>query len=160
MADEGPQVGEPAPDFDLASSHGERVKLSNLQGESSVLLIFYPGDFTPICTRQLCSYSNAYQEFEKRGFRILGIGVDSVETHKKFIREKNISFPLLSDPAGQTCQDYGVYGSIMKKPQRAIFLIDKDGRVKFRHVEPTRLLYKKADAVLELLERALEGKTT
>jgi len=122
------------------------------------VLIFYPGDFTPICTLQLCSYAIAYKQFEDRGFTIFGIGVDSVEKHKKFAREKSISFPLLSDPHGQTCRDYGVYGSIMKTAQRAIFMIDKNGTIKFRHIEVTRLLYKKADAVLELLERTFEGK--
>lgn len=158
MFEQGPEVGETAPDFDLASSRGDRVKLSDFRGKATVVLIFYPGDFTPICTRQLCSYSGAYKEFEEKGFTILGIGVDSVETHKKFAKEKNISFPLLSDPGGEICKKYGVFGSIMKTAQRAIFMIDREGKIKFRHVEPTRLLYKKADAVIELLERALSGK--
>lgn len=155
---EPPDVGEEAPDFTLPSSQGGDVKLSDFRGKSSVLLIFYPGDFTPICTLQLCSYTESYKEFEQRGFTILGIGTDPVDIHRKFQKEKHISFPLLSDVDGAICRAYGVYGSIRKKPQRAIIMVDRHGVIKLRHIELTRLLYKKADAVLELIERAMAGK--
>lgn len=152
-----PEVGDLAPDFHLDSSEGGKVRLADFRNKATVVLAFYPGDFTPICTRQLCSYSLAYLEFRRRGCVILGIGVDPVEMHQKFVMSKQISFPLLSDPGGAVCQAYGVYGSILKRPKRALFMIDKQGRVKFKHVEATRLFYKKADAVIELLEKALGG---
>lgn len=80
-----------------------------------------------------------------------------MDKHKEFVRTRQISFPLLSDPDGQVCRAYDVFGSIMRRPKRALFMIDKQGRIKFKHVEPTRLFYKKADAVIELLEQALGG---
>ncbi|MEK8024113.1 MAG: peroxiredoxin family protein [Candidatus Hydrogenedentota bacterium] len=150
-----PDVGDAAPDFSLPSSQGGEVRLSDFRGKSSVLLIFYPGDFTPICTLQLCSYTESYKAFADRGFAIMGIGTDSVDVHRKFAKEKSISFPLLSDDGGKVCRDYGVFGSIMKRPQRALIMIDRNGIIKMRHVEMTRLLYRKADAVLALLEKAL-----
>jgi thioredoxin-dependent peroxiredoxin len=103
------EVGEAAPDFALPAHTGETIKLSSFKDRSSVLIVFYPGDFTPICTRQLCSYTGAYEQFRKVGYEILGIGVDNIELHRKFAREKNISFPLLSDFNGEVCKAYGVW---------------------------------------------------
>jgi peroxiredoxin Q/BCP len=149
-----PQVGDEAPLFELPSNKNRRIGLWEFRGRAQVLLLFYPGDETLICTRQMCSYAAAYQAFEARGYQILGISPDSVESHKDFARNRKIPFPLLADTHGDVATWYGVQGRLIHRPKRAVFLIDKAGIVRFRHLEPTRLLYKKADAVLELIERA------
>lgn len=155
---EGAEPGDTAPDFTLPSSAGVTITLSHYREKSSVLLIFYPGDFTPVCTKQLCSYTAAYEEFMHHGYTLLGIGSDSVEKHREFTKSKNIVFPLLSDLKGEVCQAYGVWGNIIRRPKRAIVMVGKDGKITYKHVEATRLLYKKADAVLDVLERAAQGK--
>lgn len=148
------RVGDEAPDFELPSSRGGVVRLSDFRGRSSIVLVFYPGDFTPICTKQLCAYASSYKEFEKRGFAILGIGIDPVETHRSFTQEKKLTFPLLSDEEGKVCRAYGVAGRFIKRPKRSIFLVDREGKIQFRHVEALSVFYKKVDAVLDLLEKA------
>lgn len=151
-------IGDPAPEFELPSSRGGTVKLSDFKGKSSVLLAFYPGDFTMICTTQLCSYSKAYEEFQRRGFEILGIGVDPIETHRAFVEEKKITFPLLTDKDGHVCRRYGVAGKFIARPKRSLFVIDKEGIVRFQHIEMLPIFHQKVDAVLELLEKSAKKK--
>jgi peroxiredoxin len=122
-----PNVGDKAPDFELDSTSGEKVRLSSFKGKKSVLLAFYPLDFTPTCTNENCAFTAEYDKFEKAGSVLLPISVDSIPTHKEFRAKHQMSHDLLSDFLRQTSEDYGVLIPERNFTQRAYFLIDKDG---------------------------------
>jgi peroxiredoxin len=130
-----PNVGDSAPDFELDSTSGEKVRLSSFKGKKSVLLAFYPLDFTPTCTNENCAFTAEYDKFEKAGSVVLPISVDSIPTHKEFRAKHQMSHDLLSDFSRQTSEDYGVLIPERNFTQRAYFLIDKDGVVRWKHVE-------------------------
>ena len=130
-----PNVGDKAPDFELDSTSGEKVRLSSFKGKKSVLLAFYPLDFTPTCTNENCAFTAEYDKFEKAGSVVLPISVDSIPTHKEFRAKHQMSHDLLSDFSRQTSEDYGVLIPERNFTQRAYFLIDKDGVVRWKHVE-------------------------
>ena len=130
-----PNVGDKAPDFELDSTSGEKVRLSSFQGKKSVLLAFYPLDFTPTCTNENCAFTAEYDKFEKAGSVVLPISVDSIPTHKEFRAKHQMSHDLLSDFSRQVAEDYGVLIPERNFTQRAYFLIDKDGIVRWKHVE-------------------------
>ncbi len=132
-------VGDVAPDFDLpqAQNAGDNIKLSDYRGKKNVLLCFYPFDFSPVCSEQLPAYSAQAEQFEKAGCEVLGISVDSPFTHAAWAEKFGIEFPLLSDFFGKgTVQAYGLMhdGGFSN---RAVFLIDKDGKVVHAEVTPT-----------------------
>jgi peroxiredoxin Q/BCP len=126
--------GEPAPDFTLRSDTGEDVTLSSLKG-SRVVLYFYPRDDTPGCTKQACSFRDAYAEFEERGVTILGVSPDTEADHVKFKEKYGLPFTLLADPEHEVAERYGVwvektmYGKKSMGIKRSTFVIDADGNV-------------------------------
>jgi peroxiredoxin Q/BCP len=126
--------GKPAPDFELASDTGERVRLSDLRGRP-VVLYFYPRDDTPGCTAQACSFRDAHAEFEERGVTILGVSPDTEEAHVKFKQKYGLPFMLLADPDHEVAELYGVwvektmYGKKSMGIKRSTFVIDSDGNV-------------------------------
>jgi thioredoxin-dependent peroxiredoxin len=91
------RVGQKAPDFDVESSKGERLKLRELAGKN-VVLYFYPGDFTPVCTKETCGFRDAMGELESKDPIVIGVSVDPDETHRKFAAKYEIPFSLVSDP--------------------------------------------------------------
>ena len=103
------EEGKPAPDFELATDTGERVKLSDYRGQP-VVLYFYPKDDTPGCTVEACGFRDSYTEFEKRGAVILGVSPDDEASHVKFKNKFSLPFPLLADPEHQVADEYGVWG--------------------------------------------------
>ena len=137
------EEGKPAPDFELASDTGERVKLSELRG-SPVVLYFYPKDDTPGCTVQACGIRDVYGEFQQRGAVVLGISPDDESSHVRFKEKYELPFTLLADPDHSVSEDYGVwkekknYGKTYMGIERSTFLIDSEGRVAkvMRRVKP------------------------
>ena len=128
-------VGDRAPDFELDSTAGEKVKLDDFKGKKNVLLAFYPLDFTGVCTNENCAFSTDYAEFENAGTAVLPISVDSIPTHKEFRAKHEMSHHLLSDFMRKTSDDYGVLIPERNFTQRAYFLIDKDGIIRWKHIE-------------------------
>ena len=132
------QVGDQAPDFTLASDDADKVTLSGLRGQK-VVLYFYPKDDTPGCTKQACDFRDNLQAFADRGWRILGVSPDSVDSHGRFRQKHELTFTLLADPDHQVARAYGVwrektnYGKTYEGIVRSTFLIDEKGRVEEIH---------------------------
>jgi peroxiredoxin Q/BCP len=126
--------GEPAPDFELASDSGERVRLSDLGGRT-VVLYFYPRDDTPGCTKQASGLRDVYGELQERGATVLGVSPDTEASHVKFREKYGLPFPLLADPDHQVAELYGVwveknmYGKKSMGIKRSTFVIDEAGNV-------------------------------
>ena len=128
-------VGQPAPDFTLPSTLGQDVTLSAYRGHQHVVLVFYPLDFSPVCSMQLPEYSGLQDEFTEAGAAVLGINRDSVYTHRAWAAEYGIEVPLLADMTLAVARQYGVALDERGVSGRAVFLIDKGGVVRFEHVE-------------------------
>src|SRR3954447_16843721 len=126
-----PQVGDIAPDFTLDGTDG-RFELSDHRGER-VVLLFYPGDFTPVCTKQMCSYSDRWEDFGKLDATVVGISAQSVERHHQFKSMHGIPMPLLADVDRTVAKSYGVSQPLLGT-RRAAFIVDADGRIAYRHV--------------------------
>ena len=137
------EEGKPAPDFELASDGGERVKLSSLRGKP-VVLYFYPKDDTPGCTTQACGIRDVYADFRDRGAVVLGVSPDDEASHAKFKEKYSLPFTLLADPEHEVAEQYGVwkernlYGKKSMGIERSTFVIDADGNVAktMRRVKP------------------------
>jgi thioredoxin-dependent peroxiredoxin len=127
--------GDTAPDFATRDERGQTVKLSDLRGER-VVLYFYPKDDTPGCTKEACSFRDNFQDLKAAGIRVLGVSLDTEESHQAFISKYNLPFTLLSDTDHAVSDAYGVYGEQTwgdKKymgVQRKTFLIDEGGRIR------------------------------
>lgn len=132
-----PPVASVAPDFTLGSTSGEQVTLSSYRGKSAILLAFFPLAFTSTCTKELCSFTDDYEDFTKSGAVVLPISVDSVPTLKEFKAKHNMKTDLLSDFKRETGQAYGVMWQDAFFTNRAYFLIDKSGVIRWEHVEAT-----------------------
>ena len=117
-------VGDPAPDFELAGTGGRTYRLSDYRGRK-VILAFYPGDFTAVCTKQFCSYRDEGERLDKLGADVLGISPQSVDSHERFTEEKRLNVPLLADEDKEVAHAYGVLAGPMVR--RAIFIIDEEG---------------------------------
>ena len=135
--------GTLAPTFSAKDGDGETVKLKDLRGQR-VVLYFYPKDDTPGCTKEACSFRDAFGDFKKKGIKVLGVSVDSEASHKKFAGKYKLPFTLVSDPDHSIADSYGVYGEkkFMGRTymgvKRMTFLIDEKGRIKkvFEKVKP------------------------
>ena len=129
------EEGKQAPDFELASDTGERVRLSHLKGRT-IVLYFYPRDDTPGCTKQACSLRDAYGEIQERGATVLGVSPDTEASHVKFREKYGLPFTLLSDEDHAVSERYGVwvertnYGRTYMGIKRSTFVIDEDGTVR------------------------------
>jgi peroxiredoxin Q/BCP len=137
------EEGASAPDFELTSDAGTRVRLSDLRGQP-VVLYFYPKDDTAGCTRQACGIRDAWEHFQARGVEVLGVSPDDETSHVKFKRKHGLPFTLLTDPEHKVAEDYGVwvekknYGKTYMGIERSTFVIDADGNVAkvMRRVKP------------------------
>src|SRR6187397_888313 len=117
------QVGTPAPDFTLPDGNGASWKLSEQRGKV-VVLLFYPGDETPICTRQMCSVRDRWEDYSATGAEVVGISTDSVESHEKFAANHQLPLRLLSDTSAVVANLYGARSLIPGKVARSVFIID------------------------------------
>jgi thioredoxin-dependent peroxiredoxin len=137
------EEGQEAPDFELTSDAGERVRLSQFRGQP-VVLYFYPRDDTPGCTKQACAIRDSYDDFTERGAVVLGVSPDEESSHVKFKRKHGLPFTLLADPDHQVAELFGVWGErkYMGRTymgiERSTFLLDEEGRIAkvMRRVKP------------------------
>lgn len=125
--------GDSAPDFSLPSTQGEITLRERLEA-NSVLLVFYPGDDTPVCTRQLCDYRDNLASFEELGVDVLGINSQSLASHRKFAEKHDLAFPLLSDEDKKVCKQYGATG-LLGMTKRALVLVGPDGKVRWQRTD-------------------------
>lgn len=154
----GLSLGTVAPDLDIpATPDGERIKLADQRG-SPVVLVFYPGDFTPVCTGELQLFNELLPELQAFGARAYAISCDSLWSHIAYSKESNLRIPLLTDfhPKGEVCRRFDVYRNDIGTAERALFVLDSDGRIFWTHVSPIEM-NPGADGVLGALER-LTGK--
>ena len=126
MADTKLQVGDVAPDFELSSDHGARVKLSDQRGKR-VVLFFYPKDDTPGCTRQACGMRDNYSTFQQGNAVVFGVSPDAQASHQAFREKFELPFPLLVDEGHQVAAAYGVWGEL--RNVRSHFVIDETGKL-------------------------------
>ena len=146
-------VGTKAPDFTLVDQQGNPWSLSARTKTNPVLLVFYPGDFTPVCTKQLCNYRDNFEAFKKYGVQIVGISKNTPEEHQEFAKKYDFQFPLVSDPENKVAKLFGctslmMFGGI----SRAVFVVDTKGYVAYRYIEPTSLTRRKADELTKILQ--------
>jgi len=134
---DGLPVGAEAPAFALPDASGELVRLSDFQGRP-VVLVFYPLDWSPGCSQQLDLYQQEMDAFTARGAQLLAVSVDSVYSHGAWAAVRGISFPLLADfaPKGEVARRYGVWREQDGFSERALYVVDPQGRIAYRHVSP------------------------
>lgn len=135
-------VGDKAPEFELPGTGGQTYRLVDYRGRK-VILAFYPGDFTAVCTKQFCSYRDQGDRLDTLGADVLGISPQSVESHERFTEEKRLNVPLLADEDKAVARAYGVVAGPMVR--RAIFVIDEEGIVRHRKVTLAGLTYESVD---------------
>ena len=143
------QLNEIAPDFSLIDADGQRFALSEQRGRR-LLIVFYPGDDTPVCTRQLCDYRDGIEAFADLNVDIIGISPDDAESHRKFRERHRLPFVLLSDPDLDVAAQYGCKALIGMK--RGVFLIDETGRIRYRHVEAVALFRRRKEELVKAIE--------
>jgi peroxiredoxin Q/BCP len=141
-------VGDPAPDFSLPGTAGKTYRLADYRGRK-LIVAFYPGDFTAVCTKQFCSYRDQGERLDGLGAAVLGISPQSVDSHERFTEEKQLNVPLLADEDKSVARAYGVVAGPMVR--RAIFIVDEEGIVRHRKVTLAGLSYESVDD----LEQAL-----
>jgi len=139
----GPNVGDEAPGFELPGTGGRKYSLEDYRGKG-VILAFYPGDFTTVCTKQFCSYRDNGDQLAGLGVDLIGISPQSVDSHERFTQEKSLNVPLLADEDLAVAKAYGVAGP-RGFVRRSIFVIDGDLIVRHRHVSLVGLSYDSVD---------------
>ena len=140
-------VGDVAPDFSLPGTGGKTFSLSEYRG-NTVVLVFYPGDDSPVCTKQLNSYNNELAEFSQVGAQVLAISAQDMDSHEKFSDKHGFGFPLLSDPDKAVAGAYGTVGPL-GFPRRSVFVIDPNGVVTYAHRAIAGLTYRPVSELME-----------
>jgi peroxiredoxin Q/BCP len=145
--------GMGASDFTLKDGDGNDWKLSDHRGKT-VVLLFYPGDNTPVCTRQMCSVRDHWSEYQATGAEVVGISTDTVESHEGFAEKHSLPLRLLSDPDGKVSAEYGMKSWLPGRSARGVVVIDKQGNVAYQKVQALSL-FRPADAdVLAAIKQA------
>lgn len=145
-------VGTPAPAFTLHATPDQTLSLAELRGRP-VILVFYPADWSPVCGDQIGLYNELLGEFEKFGAQMVGISVDGSWCHAAFTRDRKLRFPLLADfePKGTVARQYGVYQGAAGVSERALFVIDAKGIIRWSYLSPIGI-NPGADGILDALE--------
>ena len=143
-------IGDTAPDFFLMDEKGLPVSLRDFLGKKIVVLYFYPKDFTPGCTAEACSFRDNYKIYQDKGAIVIGISLDSVESHSKFSEKYNLPFDILSDKNKEVAKAYGVLGIAGLAARRVTFIIDKKGRI--ARIFPKVDVKQHSEEVLKALE--------
>jgi peroxiredoxin len=131
------EPGAQAPDFTLPDQDGNKVSLADLRGQT-VVLVFYPADFSPVCTDQLSVYQEVLDEFEERGAKLVGISVDGVFCHRAFRDHMGLGMPLLADfhPKGEVARGYWVWSEEYGVSSRALVMVGPEGAVEWSYMSP------------------------
>jgi peroxiredoxin Q/BCP len=145
----GPQIGDTAPDFELEGTDGA-FRLSDHRGER-VVLLFYPGDNTPVCTRQFCSYAERAEEVDGLGAVVVGISSGDLDSHAGFVAKHGINVPLLADTENEVAGEYGAYRRF-GGTRRAVVIVDEEGVVRHRHDHTLGLDYQTVDELRAALD--------
>jgi peroxiredoxin len=146
------QPGTKAPDFTLHSTPDQEISLQELKGQR-VIIAFYPADWSPVCGDQMALYNEVLSEFKKHHATLVGISVDGVWCHGAFAADRKLHFPLLSDfePKGDVARKYGVYRQQEGVAERALFVLDEEGVIRWSYVSPIAV-NPGADGILDALE--------
>ena len=145
------KLNEAAPDFSLPDGNGEQWRLSDHRGKV-VVLLFYPGDETPVCTKQLCSVRDRWEDYRATGAEVVGISSDSVESHQKFAAHHDLPLRLLSDKDRAVATLYGARSFIPGRVARSVFVIDAKGVLRHSDVRPVGLIRPKDDAIISAIK--------
>ncbi len=147
-------IGSKAPAFRLQNDFGGWTELSELTAAGPVLLVFYPKDFGIVCTKQLCAYQEALENFASYGIKLVGISKNPPDQLRTFRDEYKFQFPLLSDPGHAVAKLYSVTSLVMMGgTSRAVVVVGKSGVVVYRYVEATTITHRKANELLKILEQ-------
>jgi peroxiredoxin Q/BCP len=144
-----PDVGDLAPDFELVGTDGP-FRLSDHRGRR-VVLLFYPGDFTPVCTRQFCSYASRAEDVDSLDALVVGISSQDLESHDRFVAKHGLNIPLLADVDCDVAKAYGAWARVIGT-RRAVVIVDEDGVVRHRHDHTLGLDYLSVDDIRRALE--------
>ena len=142
------KTNDKAPPFVLLDDRGREFSLAQRAGHK-VLLVFYPGDNTPVCTRQLCDYRDGVEAFAGLGVEVVGISRDSAESHRRFRDKYDLPFTLLTDPDLAVAERYDSKGILGMK--RSVFLVDEEGVIRYLHVESVALFRRRRDELLDVI---------
>ena len=145
--------GSTASDFTLKDGDGSDWTLSNYKGHT-VVLLFYPGDHTPVCTAQLCSVRDHWSEYQATGAEVVGISTDSVESHKGFAEKNELPLRLLSDAGRKVSEMYDMKSWLPGRSARGVVVIDKEGKIAYTKAEAISLFKPKDDDVLAAIRNA------
>lgn len=147
------KVGDAAPNFSLKDASGEEWNLSEHRGKT-VVLLFYPGDDTPVCTKQLCSVRDNWEKYKATGAEVVGISTDSVKSHKNFADKYNLTLRLLSDEKGAVNKMYEATSWIPGRSARAVVVVDKNGKIAYHKVQGLSIFRPSDDEVLTAIREA------
>ena len=146
-------TGGDAPDFTLRDAEGQDWSLSGNKGKT-VVLLFYPGDNTPVCTAQLCSVRDHWSEYQATGAEVVGISTDTVESHKGFAEKNRLPLRLLSDLDGKVSASYGMKSWLPGRAARGVVVIDKEGKIAYHKVQALSLFKPADEDVLAAIGKA------
>ena len=147
------QVNDKAPELNLKDEEGRAFSLAAHRGER-VLLVFYPGDNTPVCTRQMCDYRDGIEAFAGLGVRVVGISNDDADSHRKFKAKYDLPFTLLTDSDLAVAERFDSKGLMGMK--RSVFLIDEKGVIRYKHIESLAMFRRSRDELLREIARLQE----
>jgi thioredoxin-dependent peroxiredoxin len=148
-------VGDVAPDFSLEGTGDRTYSLSDYAGQP-VVLVFYPGDNTPVCTMQLNTYSSDISQFEELGAQVLAISPQDVDSHESFSAVHGFSFPLLADTEKSVARAYGILGPVGFY-KRSVFVVDGEGIIRYAHRAAAGLTFRKTDELVEAVRAAQDA---
>lgn len=146
------KAGDQAPNFTLPGTGGKSYSLADYAGKP-VVIVFYPGDNTPVCTKQLNAYNDEMSEFDNVGAQIIGISSQDVSSHDEFSGKHGFAFPLLSDVDKHVSQQFGILGPL-GFPRRSVFVVDGKGIVRYVHRALAGLTYRPVRELIEAVEKA------
>lgn len=145
-------VGDIAPEFTLPGTGGQTYSLSDYKGQP-VVIVFYPGDDSPVCTKQLNSYNNELSAFENVGAQVLAISAQDMASHDSFAEKYGFKFPLLADTSKEVASAYGTVGPL-GFPRRSVFVVDSGGVIRYAHRAIAGLTFRPVDELIAAVEAA------
>lgn len=147
------EIGNRAPDFALTDQFGGEWRLSAQTGKT-VVLLFYPADNSPVCTKQMCAVRDNWADYEATGAEVVGISTDSAKSHQKFAAKHDLPLRLLADEAGEVTKQYDVKSWLPNRSARAVVVIDKNGTIRHYKVQNLSILRPKDDDILQTIKKA------